>query len=807
MTRKGMCGGISLLLCLWGALAYPAEKGGIRGRVVDDHSGQPLIGVNVLIEGTTLGATTNAEGLFRIAEVPIGTHRITFRMIGYQSRTLTNVLVMQHETTAVDVKLQVQPIELGGAEITAHPYFYQPSDAPVSTTTLDIGEIRTQPSGSYDIQRAIQVIPSVVSQSDGLNEIIIRGGNFGENLFVIDDIELDNPNHFAFPSSGGGPVSMITPDMVRELTFYGGAFPSRYGDKTSSVLDITLRDGDEKQFKAQTDLSMAGYGGSIEGPLFSEKSSYLCMYHRSFLSLVSNSIGLSAVPNYQSFMSKQVFHLSKRHTLTLNQFFGNDWIDISHDDMSAYTSSARYEDIYNRSGQHTLGMTLRTVYAGSTSRLTLYRNYRWWENDIYQAETKDNANSLSRYHSQESRNTLRYSHKFLKTAIGDVELGMQLKYDVLQADIFRRPDTTFTWDPATGEMLTKAWIDTISPANTITSRIEAEKVGGYFQWEKQARWFQLNAGIRYDYFSWIDRASFAPTFGLKVPLPIMAYLRFGFGRYYQTPDYLTLSYNVLNKQLKPKYTDQVVLGMDLLLSDEARARIEGYYKKYEDVPVNYAMATSDPYDWHTRFVSTGRGNARGIELLFQRKEKNNWWSTVSYAYSIAKAFDPRYPEQKITYNWDFDYRNIFTAVLGYKFKFLDQKWYQEQRRWLKFLGWLFLLPSDQTEISMRFRYMGGSPYTQMTLHKQYNRWYLMADQPINADRIPDYNRLDLHIHHHLFEKRFTLVGYIEVNNIFNHKNIWKYNFVNAQNLLGSRAVRETTYQWGRTVVGGVKIEL
>jgi hypothetical protein len=125
---------------------------------------------------------------------------------------------------------------------------------------------------------------------------------------------------------------------------------------------------------------------------------------------------------------------------------------------------------------------------------------------------------------------------------------------------------------------------------------------------------------------------------------------------------------------------------------------------------------------------------------------------------------------------------------------------------MQWLGWLFLMPSDESECSLRFRAMGGSPYTELTHLPEYRRWFLLDGQPINGNRIPSYQRLDFHIHHHWFMKYVTVIAYFELNNILDRANIWKYNFVDARNKAGSEAAREATYQWGRTIVGGLMVE-
>jgi len=106
-------------------------------------------------------------------------------------------------------------------------------------------------------------------------EIIIRGGIPGENLFLMDNIEIPNPNHFGEQGTGGGPINRLNTYMVRKVDFYAGAFAAKYGDKASSVMDIALRDGDRERLRGEGYMGMAGAGLLVEGPLASRKGSFI----------------------------------------------------------------------------------------------------------------------------------------------------------------------------------------------------------------------------------------------------------------------------------------------------------------------------------------------------------------------------------------------------------------------------------------------------------------------------------------------------------------------------------------------------
>ncbi|MCK4358665.1 MAG: TonB-dependent receptor [Candidatus Cloacimonetes bacterium] len=782
-----------------------AEKiGGLSGWITDKETKKPITGVAVMVEDS-IRYISDEKGRYIIHNIPIGSYQITFNRLGYKTQTKTNIFVKPNRNTILNVSLHLEAIKMSGITVKNKQFFIEIPDAPVSSKNLDVEEIRLQPSGTYDIQRAIQALPAVVSGSDTENEIIVRGGNYGENLFVIDNIELSNPNHFAWQGSGGGPICILSPEFIKEIDFYAGAFPSKYGDKASSVLDITTRNGNENRFEAKLDIGMAGYGGNIEGPFPAKSGSYIFSYHRSFLSLVSESFGLTAVPNYHSIFAKQVINISSTQKLTLNQIWANDWIDIKHEE-STYTQGAGDEDIYAKSGQYAIGATLRSIFKNSYSLLTLYRNYNWWHIDIYEANKKVADHRVFYNHSYEAHNTLKFDLNFPKTRIGKLSFGLNLKNVETKDERFMKPDTVFVYEyPVVDSIIVDTIIvDTLNiysygPDNKIDADINAFKIGSFIQWKNNFGLLNINVGFRYDYFTYSEQEGIAPRLGLKYTLSENSSLNFGLGRHYQNPEYYQLTFDERNKVLKPKFTDQIILGFEQLLSEDIKASVETYYKKYKDVPINYAMTTAEPNDRDTYFVNVGKGYAKGIEFFLQKKVKDDFWGTLSYSYSVAKAKDPRDSTGKKEFDWDFDYRQVFTGVLGYKIEFMKYNWYEQASKWLRYFAWTCLVPSDETEISIKFRYLGGKPYTEQTYIDSLRRWRILPDKDINDKRFPPYKRFDLHIHHRWFFDKLNIVSYLEIDNLFNTKNIWDYAY-------REDGTKEKVYQWGRMIVGGVMIE-
>lgn len=130
---------------------------------------------------------------------------------------------------------------------------------------------------------------------------------------------------------------------------------------------------------------------------------------------------------------------------------------------------------------------------------------------------------------------------------------------------------------------------------------------------------------------------------------------------------------------------------------------------------------------------------------------------------------------------------------------MKYEWFERNRNWLKFVSWMYIFPSDEVEISLKFRYLGGKPYTEPEYKPEIRMWLVSGNQEYNTKRYSAYQRLDLHVQHRWYEKKVNIISYLEIDNIVNTKNIWDYNYLDD----GSK---ETFYQWGRMIVGGVVVE-
>jgi hypothetical protein len=277
-------------------------------------------------------------------------------------------------------------------------------------------------------------------------------------------------------------------------------------------------------------------------------------------------------------------------------------------------------------------------------------------------------------------------------------------------------------------------------------------------------------------------------------------LNIAYGRHYQAPEWYQLAWHPENSDLKHKYTDQYVLGLEHLFEDDVKGSVEVYYKKYQDVPVERYLTTPEIDYWDYIYLNKGEGNSKGIEVFLQKKVKKNIWGTLSYSYSVAKARDPRFPDRE--FSWFFDHGHIFTSVLGYRTEFQGKDWYEKVRNkwWYYAFSWLPFLPGDQTEYSIKWRYLGGKPYSDQTFIPEEHRWELLETDEVASERMKSYNRFDFHVERRWYYGSWSLLTYFDVNNLFNRKNILDFRY-------NDDGTKDNIYQFGRMIVGGVVVEL
>lgn len=742
------------------------DKGSINGIVTDRETQSPIAEASVQIVNTEFRTVTNAEGKFEFKSIPLGNYEVKVSSLGYETFVQTDVVVLSSRPSNVEIQLLISNITTGQIDVEGS-YFQKPTDISTSSYNLDFEEVRRTPGAVEDISRMVQIMPGVSPANDQRNDLIVRGGSPAENLTMIDGIEVPNLNHYPTQGSSSGPIGMINVKFINDVDFYTGGFSARYGDKLSSVLDIRFREGYREKYLTDINLSTAGFGGTFEGPLFSRKGSFLISARKSYLNLINGAIRLSAVPDYWDFNLKTVYDFNSNTKLTFtgiggidNISFAGEAADVSDD--NPYGKAKSYQK------QFTAGFNLQnlfrkgyvqSVFSNSTS-FTNIQNYDLRTDDL-----------KFYYDSYESEFNFKSEIFYQINSANNIITGGSAKYVTFKNETFYIADTTALGDPI--------------PETDVNVKENYLKASAFTQYT--LKMFKgrliLNAGLRADYFSGInDNTAVSPRFGLSYSIFPNTTLSASTGIYRQSPEYLWLTSDERNKNLKFISANHYVLGVEHLFSPELRFSVEGYYKYYYNYPVSVLVPTyvlisggteNGPNLLFGEAVSEGTGHTRGIDISLQKKLTGNGiYGMINYSLAESKVTGLEGGEKP----GSFDYRHNFTIIAGYQI-------------------------ADDWLVGLKFRYTTGRPYTPYDIAASTFAGRGLSDfSNFNEARFDDYNRLDLRVDKKWNFKGLSIVSYIELQNVYNKVNVYQYFWNEYRNEQG------TIYQWQFLPVGGFSVQ-
>ncbi len=721
--------GTLLLLFAGSIMQIHAQTGTITGTVVNQITQEPLPFANVRVLGTQLGAATSVDGTFSIAEVPVGTYQVQASVVGFAPFILSDVVARVGKPA--DLKFQLQPTDIAFEEVEVSGRYFQKSpDAAVSVQRLSYEEIRRSPGGFEDVVRAISVLPGVAQVSPGRNDLVVRGGAPSENLFVVDNIEIPNINHFGTQGASGGPLSYINLDFVRETAFSTGGFGAKYGDRMSSVLTIDLRDGRNDKLGGKATISASQFGLNAEGPL-DDNGTFVFSARRSYLDLIFKAAGFAFVPEYWDFLGRVSYRIDNTNRLTFLGVGAIDDVSFFNDDATKRFDNSRVLGTAQR--QYASGVSWIRLFGNGFSTVTLgrsYVNYNGVQRDSLLVPFFTNR-------SKEGETSLR-GDVVLQLPHSELSFGAQVRYINFKANL-----------------AIPAYISTFGDTLDVLVNNYAEtghKIGVYGQYSQRVtRNLQLTAGGRFDYFNMINKKTYlSPRGSITYDFSDLTSISASAGMYYQNPSYIWLVANPLNKNLEATRADQFVLGVEHLLRADLKLRVEGFYKNYS----NYPASVTRPYlvlsntgggfggsdenfasyglDY---LVSGGKGRSYGVEFLLQKKlSEIPIYGLASLTLSSAQfsALDG------VERPGAFDQRVIFNVSGGYQF---NERW----------------------EASVKFRFASGSPYTPFRQDGTQNA------AEYNSSRLKNLHSLDIRVDRRWNFANWDLIVYLDIQNIYNNK--------------------------------------
>lgn len=741
------------LLILLTSLAALVNAQDIRvyGSVTNSLNNEPIPFANIVIDGTTIGSTTDFDGNFEMEGIAPGLYNFKCSYIGFNTSIKTEIQLTPNKNLRLNFAMTENAQIIEEVQVTANT-FNKTEESPTSLRTINASEIYRSPGGNRDISKVIANLPGVSSTPSFRNDIVIRGGAPNENRFFLDGVEIPNINHFATQGSSGGPVGIINVNFIREVDFYSGAFPANRGNALSSVMELKQIEGSDEEFSGSFMLGSSDAGLTINTPL-SEKSTMLISARRSYLQFLFQALQLPFLPTYNDIQFKltrkpdkknqfNIIGLAAIDEFTLNPEANNGIDDPQRLAQNEYTLNNLP---VNEQWNYTLGGTWKRFFDNSNLFVVLSRSHLNNTAVKYADYADLTSQKLIDYESQEIENKSRVEYNFRENNI-KFNVGISVE------------DATYL--NSTNRVLTSG--DSIYN-KLVETDLHFIKYGAFAQLSKTYLVDRLvtSIGFRMDGNSFTENTTtpnFSPRLSLSYNLSGKSSLNANLGRYYQLPAYTILGFglnnNFLNQDAEYISCDHAVLGLEYNPSNYSKITLETFYKQYDNYPfslidsISLANLGGDfGVIGNEDISSISQGRSYGVEFLAQQKLSSSVYGIMSVTYYRSEFEDK--DEELIPSAWD--NRFIFNMTAGKKFK-------------------------RDIELGLKFRYTGGAPYTPIDLATSSNMdiWNInqrgvLNYDALNSQRLKNVHGVDLRLDKKWYFKKWSLNAYLDIENLYNFK--------------------------------------
>lgn len=742
-----------------------AQNAQVQGRVIDATNNEPLPFANVVVRGTTSGATTDFDGNFRITGLNPGFIILEATYVGYVNATSAEIQVTNAKIEFVEIKMQNAGIALQEVEVVANP-FVRTEESPLSLQRLGVSEIETNPGSNRDISRVIQSLPGVGSGVSFRNDIIIRGGGPSEATFFLDGIQIPTINHFATQGSSGGAVGILNADFISSVDFYSGAFPANRGNALSGIFEFTQKEGNKEKVKFRGSLGASELSLTADGPA-GEKSSFIVSARRSYLQFLFDVIGLPFLPTFNDYQLKWKTRFDSKNELTivsigsLDQFRLNTGIENPTEDQEYILA---YLPV-NEQWSYAIGAVYKHFKKNSFQTLVLSRNmlnntsYKYPENDESQPRILD-------YASEEIENKIRFEN--------NIRYGNYKFVYSLGSEYAKYSNTTNQLLFVGNELID---INYASDVNLFKFNASAQLSKNFLN-ER----LSVSLGLRTDFNNYsktminpLDQLS--PRISASYVLTDKWAATMNIGRYYQLPAYTTLGFRdnqgvLVNKDNNLKYiaANHYIAGLQFIPRQDVFFSFETFFKQYDRYPfsLNDSISLANKgADFGVlgaeAVVSTSTGRAYGFELVNRTRLRSGFNMILSYTF-VRSEFEDK-TQKLIPSSWDFRHIGVLTLTKNLK------------RNWI---------------IGAKWRFDGGLPFTPFDLEKSalVAAWdaqglpYLDFDR-LNQNRLDPYNQLDIRVDKKYFFDKWSFMVYLDIQNLYNYQSKGPDNYVREKDDQGN----------------------
>jgi hypothetical protein len=728
------------------------NTGAINGFVRDIRTLLPLEGVTIKVLGSELTALTDKNGFYRLNNIPLKSWNIEATAIGYKPERKFDIIITTGNIPELNFELEPAYKELKSVEIKAQ--FIKPVGVVNSVQNLGVTEIAKYPGANFDIAKVVQSLPGVSGSVGFRNDIILRGGAPNENSYFLDGIEIPSINHFATQGAAGGPVGMLNVSFIEGVTLHTSAFPAKYDNPLSGVLQFKQKTGNPEKFQGNFRLSASEAALTAEGPLGKKngKTTYIASVRRSYLQFIFQLINLPFLPDYWDYQYKVTHKIDKKNELNFLGIGAIDNFTFKRPNNPTLEQLAILEQIPLNSQQaNTAGLSWRHTTQKGYWQLAVSNNRLVNTADQYKDNEKPIfSERILNYRSTEDETRLRYelNHNVNGWQISSGVVGILANYS----------NSTFQRRPPTDAF-------PLGYEANYSTDINFLRYGGFIQTSKRfvnGR-LLLSAGIRGDGNTFTTNGNeigrtLSPRLSLSYKLTESFNINSSIGRYYKIAPYTILGYRengvLVNQSTDYIQSDHYVAGVEWLPTASRRITLEGFYKVYDQYPVSFDKGISLAnlggnfgVLGNERVTDNGRGNTYGFEFMYQERLTKNFYGIFAYTFYYSQ-FSGTDRNKLIASAWD--NRHLISFTGGYK---LPRNW----------------------EVAIRFRYQGETPATP------YDNFNSLESYPftnggvldysrVNTERLAAFNAADLRIDKKWNFKKWTLDLFLDIQNVYNSQN-------------------------------------
>lgn len=707
----------AVLLLLTTVTAYAQNKVTLSGYIKDAKSGESMIAANIYIKELQIGAQTNTYGFYSIT-VPAGSYTIIYSYVGYATITET-VSLIDNVKKNVELKSETTMKEV---EVTSRRQDENIKGTSMGTVSLTAEKIKKLPVifGETDILKALQLMPGIQSAGEGNSGFYVRGGGPDQNLILLDDAVVYNTGHLF------GFFSVFNTDAIKNVTLIKGGMPANYGGRLSSVVDVSMKEGNMKEYHAEGGIGLIASRLTLEGPIKKEKGSFMLSGRRTYVDAIIKPFATGAMKNSGYFFYdanlKANYKVTEKDRVYLSGYFGRDKFQFANESGSFNanipwgnsTATLRWNHLFNNK-----------LFLNTTA---VYNDYK------FAFEAGQNNFDIK-----------------LSSGVRDYNAKMDLDYYSNFNHTFKA-GIAYTYHKFIPNQISGSTGS--AELNPNDALIKFAHEGGAYVMDdfEPTKWLRINAGLRYSFFGQTgpytsykfdfngnksDSTVYGPgeivkTYGgleprlnIRIQLDPFSSLKASAAKAYQYIHLVSNNGSTLPTDLwvpstllvQPQQAWQYSLGYFRNFADNTiEASVEVYYKDMKNqIEYRQGYIPSTIQDPELDFVF-GSGKAYGAEF-FVNKTKGKFTGWIGYTLSWTYRTFPDLNNGK-KYFAKYDRRHDLSIVASYE---LSKKW----------------------TFSTVFIYGSGNAITLPTNYYFINQSVVPQYSDLNAYRLFPYHRLDL----------------------------------------------------------------